>query len=104
MGLEGSPCLSGREEPLVEQLQPKRIDRSDLLAKPLFWAVHSYEQTRADNWLEEFFDLSWSDLQAFWQQELPSVVPGKPDLFSCYCFPLPLPHGCSALVEYEAYP
>jgi hypothetical protein len=35
---------------------------------------------------------------------LPSVVPGEPTVFPCYCFSLPLPSRYSALVEYEAYP
>jgi hypothetical protein len=89
----------------VEQLQPKRIDRSDLLANRVLWAVHSYEQTGgANNCIEEFFGRSPSAFQAFWQRELPSVVPGEPNLFPCYCFPLPLRDGCPAWVEYESCP
>lgn len=89
---------------MAEQLQPKRIERLDLLTNPVFWAVHSYEQTRADNWIEDYFNLSPSELERFWQRELPSIVPGEPHRFPCYCFPLPLQGGCAALVEYEAYP
>jgi hypothetical protein len=88
----------------MEQLQPKRIDRSDLLTKPLFWAVHSYEQARADRWVEQFFGLSADDLKGFWQRELPSVLPEEPDRFTSYCFPLSLRGGCAASVEYEACP
>jgi hypothetical protein len=88
----------------VEQLQPKRIDRSDLLTNSVFWAIHSYEQARADNWIEEFFHLSPDDHHAFWQQKFPNVVPGEPHLFPCYSFLLPLRDGYSASVEYEACP
>lgn len=86
------------------QLQPRRIDRSDLLTNPMFWAVHSFEQTRADNWIEEFFGFSPNDIKAFWQKQFSSLLPGEPHLFPCYCFLLPLRNGCSASVEYEAYP
>jgi hypothetical protein len=89
---------------IMDQLQPKRIDRSDLLARPLFWAVHSHEQARTDHWVEEFFGLAPDDLKGFWQRELPSVLPEEPDLFPSYCFPLPLREGCTASVEYEACP
>src|SRR5262249_35760353 len=88
----------------VGQRQHKRIDRSDLLARPLFWAIHSFEQARADHWVEEFFGLAPDDLKEFWQRELPSVLPEEPDLFTSYCFPLPLREGCTASVEYEACP
>ena len=88
----------------MEQLQRKRIVRSDLLANPVFWAVHSFEQTQADNWIEDFFGFTPDDRQVFWQHELPSVVPGEFGQFRCYCFPLLLCDGCSLSVEYEAYP
>jgi hypothetical protein len=89
----------------VEQLRPKRIDRSDLLVNPVFWAVHSNEQIGGDDsWLEDYFGVSLSAHESFWQQELPSVVPGEPDVFPCYFFALPLPARYSVLVDYEAYP
>ena len=88
----------------MEQLQPKRIDRTDLLDNRFFWAIHFNEQTGGEFLVEDFFGLTLTDLEVFWRENLSDSVPGEPDKYPCYRFAFPLVTGYSAIVEYRACP
>jgi hypothetical protein len=88
----------------MDVLRPKRIDRSGLLANPMFWAAHLLENTGGEHAVDLFFDVSPSDYDKFWKKEFKDSVVDDAGAFPSYCFALPLPNGCLASVEWEACP
>ncbi|HYV35303.1 MAG TPA: hypothetical protein VE988_06340 [Gemmataceae bacterium] len=81
-------------------LQPKRIDRLDLLRHPSFWAVYYFDHQCFEDLAT--FGITQADFDAV-RRELKEIsdVSGW---FACYSFELPLPRKCSVSVEIEMYP
>lgn len=85
----------------ADSLQPKRIDRSDLLNHRLFWGVYYYDHQFHEDL--EAFGISDDNFDAV-RREMPEITGEEPGFFACYSIHLPLTAGCSVIVEFEAYP
>src|SRR3712207_5694288 len=81
-----------------------RSERSELLGERTFWAVHYQELMGEAAPVEELFGVSDAEVERFRERELGGVVAGEPDAHRCHCFPMPLPGGCTVVVEYRAHP